>query len=404
MSPPAESGPNGGPGGRSLQRMWPVAFAGLSATSGVLPIMALGPFALLMRDAVALDEATLGFLFGIFFTGALVGTAAGPLVLARIGAERSIAVGTLVSAAACVALGLTESILMLLTVSALAGVANGFVQPGVNVFIMQKVAEHQRGFAFGLRVAGVPAASGLAALAATLVSAVGVDWRFFYFVCALGIGALTVGAFMHESHEPAEKARNRGGRGGRVGTTVLVLSASGLLASASTSVLAPFLVGGLVWKGVPFGTAAFVVGVAGVMGVASRVAVGLIADRIGSPRTHLGISTVMLLVSGIGMAAIGWIPGNVSAVAAALLSYGIGWAWPGLLHFAALQLNPHAHAAVAAQMQFGTFGGAIAGPVVFGALSSAGGQGMAWGVFGLFTLVAAAGFVIAIAMSKRRPA
>ncbi len=250
-----------------------------SSIAGVLPITALGPLVLLIRTTLPIDCRLLGSLFGMFFAGALAGTLAGSWVMGRIGSASSIAIGALVSGASCAAIGFANWTHLLVIVFVLAGAANGLIQPGVNVYIVQKVPERFRGLSFGLPVAGTPAAGGLAALA----------------------------GFVMAAHLNQRRRYGSYGTDSRPGSSSL--------------------------------------------------------------RRDCGV--------------------------------GFGWAWPGLLDFAALMMHPRAHGAVASQMQFANCTGAILGPVVFGFFVNGGYQVFACSLFGLLTLISAAAMVVVIVMTRR---
>jgi MFS family permease len=285
---------------------------------------------------------------------------------------------TLVSAASCAAIGFANWTHFFVIIFAVAGAANGLIQPGVNVYIVQQVPQRFRGLSFGLRVAGTPAAGALAALAGSVMTAHSISWRLFFLVGAVFVIGLSVIAFVQRPGRLTNQPSSQDLPRRRPALTALILSGSGFLASTATSVLATFLATGLVWKGTPPATATLVVSIAGAFALIAPIFIGLAADRLDSPRVHLGSTAGMIIISGAGMVLMGLISGQGSAVFAGIVAYGFGWAWPGLLHFAALMMHPHSHRAVASQMQFATFAGAILGPMVFGYLVNGGYQVFAW--------------------------
>lgn len=75
---------------------------------------------------------------------------------------------------------------------------------------------------------------------------------------------------------------------------------------------------------------------------------------------------------------------------AALLAGSFGWAWPGGLTLAVVQRSPGAPAWAVGVLMAGLFTGAIAGPLLIGALAEHEQFAIAWGVCATCALLAAA--------------
>jgi dipeptide/tripeptide permease len=84
------------------------------------------------------------------------------------------------------------------------------------------------------------------------------------------------------------------------------------------------------------------------------------------------------------------VPGTPALVVGVVLAFGLGWAWPGLLQFAVVRLNPSAPAAATSIVQVGVYAGGFAGPIVFGSLATHAGFPAAWTVNAVVMLVSAA--------------
>lgn len=143
-------------------------------------------------------------------------------------------------------------------------------------------------------------------------------------------------------------------------------------------VLSPFLLEGLVARGQPPEWAAVVVSIGGWLGIVSRVLVGIFSDRVLNLLTHVSTSGSTLAIGAIGMICIGVERGDQMLLFASMLAFGVGWTWPGLLHYAVLTTHADRpeHAARAAQTA--TFVGAIAGPLGFGLLADRVSTSIAW--------------------------
>jgi hypothetical protein len=82
-------------------------------------------------------------------------------------------------------------------------------------------------------------------------------------------------------------------------------------------------------------------------------------------------------------------------VVAALLAGSFGWAWPGALNLAVVQMSPEAPAWAVGVMLGGLFAGAVVGPLTIGLLGDHGHFAAAWILCSLFALLAA-GTVLAV--------
>jgi hypothetical protein len=74
----------------------------------------------------------------------------------------------------------------------------------------------------------------------------------------------------------------------------------------------------------------------------------------------------------------------------AVLAYGAAWGWPGLFNYAIVRQSRAAPAAATGVTQSGLFAGLLVGPPTFGWLVETRSYQVAWGVFALLLLLAAA--------------
>jgi predicted MFS family arabinose efflux permease len=110
----------------------------------------------------------------------------------------------------------------------------------------------------------------------------------------------------------------------------------------------------------------------------------------------------MLLVVGAAGLALLALPSAAALVAGVLLGFGLGWAWPGLLNYAVVQLNPSAPATATSITQTGVYAGGCVGPLVFGPLAAHAGYPEAWLTAAAAMLAAAALMLVAGRMLTAR--
>jgi predicted MFS family arabinose efflux permease len=85
------------------------------------------------------------------------------------------------------------------------------------------------------------------------------------------------------------------------------------------------------------------------------------------------------------------ISGNPAVIVIAAVIVGsFGWAWPGALNLAVVQLAPDAPSWAVGVMLGGLFAGAVAGPLTIGLLAHNDHFGLAWAMCSVFALLAAA--------------
>jgi predicted MFS family arabinose efflux permease len=88
-------------------------------------------------------------------------------------------------------------------------------------------------------------------------------------------------------------------------------------------------------------------------------------------------------------------------VTATVTAFTVGWAWPGLIHYAVIATHPDTPAAATTYMQTGTFLGAVLGPFGFGLLAQNISFATAWSTSSA-VLLAAAGFLALGVRSLKR--
>lgn len=162
-----------------------------------------------------------------------------------------------------------------------------------------------------------------------------------------------------------KSSSDAGGRRRRF-SPLLFLGVGGLLGSSGTVLIPPFIVDGLIDQGIAASSAAGLLAVGSITGVAARVAVGGLSDLWPRPFHHLRVVEGMMLVAALSMIVLAFSRSQPLLTLATVLAFGIGWSWPGLLHHAVLSTHPYAPGRATGAMQMGTYLGAVVGPGIFG--------------------------------------
>ncbi|MDT3444926.1 MFS transporter [Pseudofrankia sp. BMG5.37] len=374
--------------------MWVLMFPGIVAALTAIPVMALGPIAFAVRADIELSTADIGVAFSSFFLCSALFASAGGWLVVRFPASAVARVGTLCSAGVCVVLGVAEVKPLLLAACLVGGMVNGAVTPSLNILITRVVPDRRWGLAFGIKAAAAPAAASLAASGAYAAASSGFSWRHMYWMCAAA-GVVVVAASRGlDSGPPSRSPVRVPRRRVRPRLSLKILGAGGLLGSTGSSVLTPYLADGLIAQGEPPGRAAGLLAVSGWLAITARIIVGVFSDRSPDPLTHLRAAALLLLGGSIGM--VGLATGGTFPVllVATLVAFGLGWAWPGLVHHAALATHPENPAGATSYMQTGTFLGALLGPLGFGFVAAHGSFTLAWSISAASALLAC-GFMLA---------
>jgi predicted MFS family arabinose efflux permease len=337
----------------------------------VVPVFLLGGLSVLIARDLRFSVAGLGILVSVYFAVCALCSVPTGYLVERYGAQRTTRAGIVLAAVSLLLIAVAaRSYGSLLAILALAGAANALAQLGSNLSLTRSVPPHRMGLSFGVKQAAIPISTLLAGIA---VPAIGLTlgWRWaFGLAAAMSLAALLV--------VPPERGHvRRSGPAQRSSRTraLVVVGVAGMLASGTANALGAFLVSAAVDKGIAEGTAGLVLAAGSALGVVGRVGAGWLADR----RTggHLLVVTAMLALGSGGLALLA-APGIVPMLIGTLAGFGLGWAWPGLLNFAVVRLEPSAPAAATSITQTGVYAGGAAGPLAFGTLVHATSYPTAW--------------------------
>lgn len=334
------------------------------STACVLPPFLVGATAVQLGADLDVSAAGTGIAVGVFFAAASLASAALGRVTERRGPAPSLRAAAASSAVCQLGLaGAARSLPVLLAFLAVAGSANALAHPAANLLLARNLPESRQGLGFAIKQASIPLATLLAGFALpAIVLTVGWRWAF------VASGALAAASIATVPHVPSAaatgRARASGDRSGDLPLRVMAWLALGVaLGAASAGTLGAFFVTAGVDAGLSEGTAGLVLAFGSAVGVATRLAAGVRADR--REGGHLRVVALMLTGGAVFYCLLAT-QTPAAFVVAGPLAFATGWAWPGLSNLAVVRINPRAPGAATGIVQTGTYLGAVVGPVVFG--------------------------------------
>ncbi|MEU6700245.1 MFS transporter [Pseudonocardia sp. NPDC046786] len=371
--------PVAAPAGPSAFRV--AAGAVTVTTVSVLPVFLTGALAVQLSADLGFDPAGLGLVVALYFgVSALFSLPVG-MVVERVGSRVTsrIAVAGAAVLMAAMAVG-ARSYLSLVALLLCGAWCNVMGQLSSNLTLARTVPAHRMGLSFGVKQAAIPAATLLAGLAVPVV-ALTIGWRWAY-----AIGAVLALAALAACPRVDATPAARPVKGDRATGALAVIGVAAGLAAGTATALGIFLVASAVDRGIDPGLAGLMLTMGSIVGLTIRMLHGWLADR----RTggHVAVVAGSLAAGAIGFVLLA-VPGTPALVVGVVLAFGLGWAWPGLLQFAVVRLNPSAPAAATSIVQLGVYAGGFAGPILFGWLATHEGFPTAWSVNAGVMLVSA---------------
>lgn len=365
-----------------------VIAASLSTVLASLPVFLLGGLAVLLRRDLGFGKVQLGLAVTVFFTVAAVSAVPAGRVAARLGSWATTILGAALAAAALVAMAVAPGYVALVAALGVAGVANALAQMGSNQALARVVPRARQGLAFGVKQSAVPAATLVAGLALPFV-ALTLGWRASFIGAAL-LAVVIVAVIPRPAHgTPRQTAAKRGAIESSV-RALAVVAVGAAFAAGAASALGAFLVESAVTVGLSPAAAGFLLASGSALAVVGRLLAGWWADSRASGL--LVVVAIMLGSGSVGMSLLA--TGSLTVLwPGAVLAFGIGWSWPGLLNFAVVRLNSDAPTTATSITQTGVFAGAASGPLLFGLLVDTASYRAAWSAAGI-SMVAATVFMI----------
>jgi len=390
------AGPRPARGG-SVSAVGAVVALQIAVTLPAFLIPTLAPY--LERD-IGLTERSLGIAVGSFY--AVSGATA--VWLGRVADRQTWQRGLFMAAFGAlvpIALlgGLVTNAVVLVVSMVVLAVVQSLGVGTTNLAIVDSVAPRQQGVAFGVKQAAVPAATLLAGLSAPLIAdRVGWRWAFLF---AAAFPLLAIGLTRWRHHDGAQATaraatRDDGPVPADRARRLRRLAAAFAIATFTTSSLGAFFVLYAVDQGMSPGAAGLTVAVASLVNVTMRVSMGWIADRRAGEAFAQG--ALLLAAGSIGyfvlLGGASW-----SLTVGAVLAYGLGWAWQGLIHLGAVRLVPGAPGYATGVIRTGLAIGSATGPVASGVLIGVAGYRPLWLLLGVLAVGAAA----AVFLTVRKP-
>ncbi|MHA6780021.1 MFS transporter [Pseudonocardia saturnea] len=353
----------------------------------VLPVFLTGGLAVQISAELDFDPSGLGLVVALFFgVSAFASLPCGWLV-ERYGSgltSRIAVVGAAV-VMSCLA-AFARSYAALVVILLCSAWCNVLGQLSSNLTLARYVPASRLGLSFGIKQAAIPLATLLAGASVPAV-ALTVGWRWAY---VIGAG-LALAALLVAPREVTGRERTPATPGERATGALSVIGIASGLAAGSCTALGIFLVASAVDRGIDPGTAGLTLTLGSVVGLTLRLVHGWAADRRSGGHIAVVAASLALGAGGLVLLAV---PGTPALVVGTVLGFGFGWAWPGLLQFAVVRLNPSAPAAATSIVQVGVYGGGFLGPVGFGFLATHSSFPTAWLVAAATMLVAAVLMVV----------
>jgi MFS family permease len=375
-----------GTGTRSPGAVRAAVGAVTTTTVAVLPVFLTGGLAVQITDELGFDPAGLGLVVALYFgVSALTSLPCGWLV-ERFGAGPTSRAAVLGAGAVMLAVGTLVDSFTALLLFLLAGAwCNVLGQLASNLTLASSVPASRLGLSFGIKQAAIPIATLLAGAAVPTI-ALTIGWRWAYLIGA----AVALLALLVTPRDAAGRVRSSATPGEQATAALSVIGIAAGLAAAAANALGIFLVASAVQRGIEPGIAGLTLTLGSVVGLVLRLLHGWLADRRSGG--HIAVVAGSLVFGAVGLALLA-VPGTWALVLGTTLGFGLGWAWPGLLQFAVVRLNPSAPAAASSIVQTGVYAVGFIGPVGFGYLAAHLSFPTAW-LVGAGTMLVAAGLMV----------
>jgi MFS family permease len=368
-------------------------------TTGVLPAFLTGALSVQMRRDLHFGESALGAAVAGFFVGAALTSAVLGRAAERLGPELSMRLSAGLSAITLLAVAAgARSFTSLAVLLSIGGVANALSQPAANLFIARRVEPSRLGLALAVKQASVVGAVVLGGIAVPAI-ALTVGWRWAFVAgAALAIAGVVAipGGGERLPFRTGEKVERAGDTEWR---SLIVLAAGVGLGASAAGTLGTFYVNAGVHAGISEGGAGLLVAAGSATVIVVRLVAGARADR--RQGGNLRVVAVMLVIGAVGYLLYAT-ETRALLIAASPLTFAAGWGWPGLFNLAIVRANPHAPGLASGVTQTGTYLGAVAGPLVFGALAENRSYASAWCVAAACSLAGAGAMLLGRHLLRRQ--
>jgi MFS family permease len=341
-----------------------------------MPVFLLGALSTEITASVNVPAYGIGLAVGVYWaTAALTSGCTG--VIGRVLSEKRMGVAALLLAV----LSLTGSAAWiptwpwLIVWAGLGGAGNGLGHPSSNHLLVTHIPASSRGLAFGVKQSAVPLAGLLAGASIPLV-ALTLGWPVaFLLMTSLGVVVLIPTLLIRTTPNTATMARPTGRLDPRLRPSLVLMASMTMFAAGAANSAVAFAVAGALERGIAVGPAGALLAVGSAAGAVTRIVIGAVVDRGKVAALPLIRAAVATCTIGLLLMAI---PSSLAYVVGFLLAAGLGWGWPGLVHFFVAHVAPGAAAEATGIVQTGSYIGSAVGPVLTGVVLSLGNSTLAW--------------------------
>lgn len=382
-----------------------MALAVATLAACALPLFFTFSLALDLKRELDMTDARLGMAITAFWVVATLASLPAGRLVDRIGAARSVHVaGALVALGSLGIAAAAHSFAAFAALLAVTGLGNAFVGPAMSALVTGDLRPRRRGAVFGLQQAGPPLASVVAGLALpTAAAALGWRWVFGLGAAAAAVATGVVrGARVHPGGKASagrEPAATHRARQATPRTFALLLAGGGFLASGAANGLVAYLVVYASGHGLSPGAAGILLAGAGIVCAATRIGLGVLADRRRAPLLPQMAGLALAGTAGFALLAVG---STGTTLAGSMLALGVGWGWAGLYVLSAVEHGADTPGRAVGAAVTGTFAGAMIGPLLVGLVSSAASFELAWLTCAALSVVSAGAFLCARHVEARR--
>jgi predicted MFS family arabinose efflux permease len=378
---------------RARKSLSAIVIGGAATIISALPTLLTGALAPKLAESLAFSVAGLGTAFAIQSgVGALVSAPMGRYV-DRLGVARSIRLAMLVVASVAFLIATaarTYSILVVLLV--FSAIGNRLIEPATNRLLVEDVNPKRLGLAFGLKQSAPPIALVLAGLSVPTVAAIW-GWRGAFGLAS--VLALSVAGVVWRRASPPRRAAARPMPDGDDPVTepetdarsLLILSLAFGFANAASSTIPVFYVTAAVATGTSASTAGLTIAIASSVAGATRLLLGVVADRMFTG--HLRLCGIMLASGAVGFVMLA--SGRAAlATIGVVLALAAAWGFSGLFWFTLVRSNPNTAGAVSGRVAPGALVASSASPLIFGLIAQNAGFLFGWAFAAVMAILAAA--------------
>lgn len=357
-----------------------VAAIGLAVP--VLPMFMVGALGVQITEELGFGAFGLGAAVLVQRTVTMPSVYFGGRLTDSLGASRALRLAGILTAVGCLGIALfANNWLTLVMWLVLSGGGLALSDPAANRLLVRSVPPERLSNAFGFKQSAPPTATMLAGASVPLVAlTIGWRWAFAFaailcLVLVVAVGRLPARHTPRGQDQPRPRLRNRRA----IGMMALGLG----LGTAASSTVSTFYVTTAVEAGTPVNTAGVLLAVASIVTIMTRIGTGLIADRFaGGP---MRLYATGQLVGTVGLILLA--SGNPTLMGfGAVVGLAGTWGLHGVFWFAVVRSQPDTPGAITGAVAPGALAGGALGPLLFGALASAGNT-VPWLVTAVFSLL-----------------